>query len=74
MLWRFIRQHWSDVELVLEILDTDETIKENEKPLEANIHSGEIEFKNVSFTYDHKLDKKDQRIILSDLSFKVPAG
>ena len=51
-MWRFIRQNWTDVELVLEYLDTDQMTKEVARPLKANIHSGEIEFKNVSFTYD----------------------
>ena len=72
--WRFMRQNWTDVELVLDILETNEHIKELEKPLKADIHSGQIEFKNVSFTYDKKLEKKDQRQILYGLSFTVPAG
>ncbi len=50
--WRLIRQGWTDVELVLDILDVNQAIKEVEEPVEANIHSGEIEFKNVSFSYD----------------------
>jgi ABC-type bacteriocin/lantibiotic exporter with double-glycine peptidase domain len=37
---------------VLDILDVNQATKEAEEPVEANIHSGEIEFKNVSFTYD----------------------
>ena len=47
--------------MVLEILDQDERIKEDDEPLEVNIHSGEIEFKNVSFTYDANLPKSEQR-------------
>mmetsp|Transcript_11579 Transcript_11579/g.19564 ORF Transcript_11579/g.19564 Transcript_11579/m.19564 type:complete len:318 (+) Transcript_11579:279-1232(+) len=30
--WRFIRQSWSDIELVLDILSQDETIKESQNP------------------------------------------
>jgi ABC-type multidrug transport system fused ATPase/permease subunit len=47
-----VRQAWSDVELVLEILHINSQIKEEQTPIKADIHSGEIEFKNVSFTYD----------------------
>lgn len=72
--WRFIRQNWTDVELVLEYLDTDQMTKESPNPLKANIHSGEIVFKNVNFTYDDDKPKDQQRQILHDLSFKVPAG
>jgi ABC-type transport system involved in Fe-S cluster assembly fused permease/ATPase subunit len=57
-MWRFIRQNWTDVELVLEYLDTDQMTKDPVNPLKPNIHSGEIEFKNVSFTYDHDKPKE----------------
>lgn len=73
-MWRFIRQNWTDVELVLEYLDTDQITKEVANPIKANMHSGEIEFKNVSFTYDQDKLKEHQRKILHNLSFKVPAG
>jgi ABC-type transport system involved in Fe-S cluster assembly fused permease/ATPase subunit len=59
--WRFIRQAWSDIELVLDILSVDETIKEIKNPIKANIHSGEIEFKNVSFSYDSEMKQEDRR-------------
>jgi len=72
--WRFIRQNWTDIELVLDILTQDESIKEISNPVPANIHSGEIEFRNVSFSYDQKLPKEEQRQILYNVSFKVPAG
>lgn len=72
--WRFIRQAWTDVELVLDILTIDQAIKEDEHPIDANIHSGQIEFKNVSFTYDQESPKEEQRQILHNLSFTVPAG
>lgn len=52
--WRFIRQSMSDVELVFELLEIDETIKEPRNPLPPSIHGGEIEFRDVSFTYDKK--------------------
>jgi ATP-binding cassette subfamily B protein len=72
--WRMIRQSMVDVELVFELLEIDDAIKEVDNPIEANIHSGEIEFKNVTFTYDKKLKEEEKRIIIKNLSFKVPAG
>lgn len=72
--WRFIRQSMSDVELVFELLEIDETIKEPRNPLPPSIHGGEIEFRDVCFTYDKKAAPEDQKMIIQHLSFKVPAG
>lgn len=63
-----------DVELVFELLEIDEKIKEVENPSPLNINGGEIEFKNVTFTYDKKVPDEEKRIIIKNLSFKVPAG
>jgi ATP-binding cassette subfamily B protein len=38
--WRFIRQSWTDVELVLDILTVDQQIHEDPNPIKADIHSG----------------------------------
>ena len=35
---------------------------------------GEIEFRNVSFTYDKDLPEEEQRTVIDNLSFKIPAG
>jgi len=43
----------------LDILEQDNGIKEEENPIKANIHSGEIEFKNVSFSYDKDMPKEE---------------
>lgn len=72
--WRFIRQSMADVELVFELLEIDETIKETKRPLPPSIRGGEIEFRNVYFTYDKKAPLEERRMIISNLSFKVPAG
>lgn len=72
--WRFIRQAMVDVELVFELLEVDETIKEPAKPVPPSIQGGEIEFRNVSFTYDKKAPEDEKRMIIENLSFKVPAG
>jgi ATP-binding cassette subfamily B protein len=72
--WRFIRQSMADVELVFELLEIDEKIKDPRNPLPPSITSGEIEFRDVSFTYDKKAPVEEQKMIIQHLSFKVPAG
>src|SRR3569833_1849379 len=64
-----------DVELVFEILEIDDIIKDPAYPVPPSISGGEIEFKNVYFTYDKKVKNEDERKwIIENLSFKVPAG
>jgi len=46
---------WVDIEMVLDLLKTDESIKQVENPIDADIHKGCVEFKNVTFTYDDHL-------------------
>ena len=73
-LWRFIRQHMVDVEQVMNLLEVDERIREIENPIPSNVKEGVIEFKNVSFTYDSKLPEEEQRTVIDNISFTVPAG
>jgi ABC-type multidrug transport system fused ATPase/permease subunit len=65
-----------DVEQILNLLDSNEQIADVANPIEANISKGEIEFKNVNFTYEAlaKDDGEEKRQILTDISFTVPAG
>lgn len=72
--WRYIRQNWTDVEIVLDILKKNENIRDAPDSIDANITAGKIEFKNITFTYDSELKIEDQRTILDDVSFTVPAG
>jgi len=73
-MWRWIRQNMVDVEQVLNLLEVDESIQEEEEPMESYIRAGEIEFRNVTFTYDSKLPKEEQTTIIDNLSFKIPSG
>lgn len=63
-----------DVEQVLNLLEVDETIKNSDNAEECKISKGEIEFKNVTFTYDSKLEQSERRTIIDKVSFTVPAG
>lgn len=65
-----------DVEQILNMFEVDERIQEVENPIAAkgNINKGAIEFRNVSFTYDTKLEPSERRTIIDKISFKVPAG
>ena len=58
-LWRWIRQNMVDVEQVLNLFEQNEKIPEAENPIVANIKLAEIEFRNVTFTYDTKLKKEE---------------
>lgn len=65
-----------DVEQILNLLHSNEQIADVANPVEANISKGEIEFKNVNFTYEALAedDGEEKRQILTDISFTVPAG
>jgi ATP-binding cassette subfamily B protein len=51
-LWKDLSMNWVDIELVLELMFTHEEIKEPENPIHCKWDRGDIEFKNVTFTYD----------------------
>ncbi len=55
-------------ERVFEILDTPNEISNHSQPLDFPQIIKEIEFKNVSFSYD------DRNTIIHDLSFSIPEG
>lgn len=74
-MWRFIRQSMVDVELIFELLGVHEHTK-NVKEETGNVfQKGEIEFRNVSFSYDKDdVPPEDRKMIIENLSFVVPAG
>ena len=63
-----------DVEQVMNLLENDEFTKEDVNPVPANIGKGEIEFKNVTFTYDTKMPLEEQTSVIDNVSFKIEAG
>lgn len=74
MFYRIVRQHMVDVEQILNILEVDEHTKDVASPINLKLSGGEIEFKDVTFTYDILLPKEEQRTIIDNISFKIPAG
>lgn len=67
-----IRQAMVDVELVLELLETEQDIKDPAFPVPSKINMGEIEFRDVCFAYEKNPEEK--KYIIEDLSFKIPGG
>lgn len=65
---------WVDIELVLELITTDDTIKEVENPVKADIQKGKVEFKNVSFSYDKDKPLEERKQILDNISFTAEGG
>ena len=63
-----------DVEQVMNLLENDEFTKEDVNSVPANIGKGEIEFKNVTFTYDTKMPLEEQTSVIDNVSFKIEAG
>ncbi len=74
-LWNFGRnlrqlfENLADSEEMIIILNTDHEVKDINKAHDINIHSGCVEFKNVSFAYG-----KSGEDVLNNLNFKVKPG
>lgn len=69
-LWKNFKQGMVDVEQVLNLLEVDEKIPEKHPTEISRITKGQIEFKNVSFSYTKSLDDK----VIDNISFSIPAG
>lgn len=54
---------------IVEVLDEEPSIKNKEHPI-MEVNNGEIEFKNVSFSYVGKKEKN----VLKDITFKINSG
>jgi len=67
-IYREIRQGFADLEEMFKLMGVEQEIKDKSHATPVNVKNGEIEFRNVRFHYD------DDRKILKDISFKVPAG
>jgi len=58
----------------MNILNMKEFIAEPENPEECIISKGKIEFKDVSFSYDSKLEAEQQTMVIDKINFTVEAG
>lgn len=67
-LYREIRQGLTDIEAMFDLLDVDQEIQDKPGAKPIDINKGEIVFDKVNFHYD------EDRGILKNVSFKVPAG
>jgi ABC-type multidrug transport system fused ATPase/permease subunit len=56
-------------EKVFELLDEPVTLDERPHPLELTNVRGDVEFKDVAFGYNY-----DERLVLKDINFEIPAG
>jgi ATP-binding cassette subfamily B protein len=63
-------------ERIFDLLDSDLSISEEESPVDFKTVDGRIEFRNVWFSYDPKIDSEDDEAdwILRDVSFSVNPG
>ena len=74
-MWRFIRQSMVDVEMIFELLQVHEQTVNLKEPEGKEFTKGEIEFRNVSFSYDGcNTAQEDRKMIIENLSFTVAAG
>ena len=67
-IYREIRQGFADLEEMFNLMGVEQEIQDKPNAAPISVENGEIEFKNVKFHYD------EDRKILKDVSFKVPAG
>jgi ATP-binding cassette subfamily B protein len=68
MVYRTIRQGLIDMDAMFRLIDLEPEIQDLEGAGNLDVDGAEVVFDNVSFSYD------PERQILSNVSFKVPAG
>lgn len=68
--YRNMRKALTGVEQIFEILSIDQSIKDPDNPLPCKINCGEIEFRNVCFSYNSKNGNQ----LLKNISFKINSG
>eukprot|EP01080_Neovahlkampfia_damariscottae_P002663 gene2663-3859_t len=66
--YKLIKESIVDIELLYELLDEKSTVTDVQDVIDFEPKDSEIEFKNVSFSYDKEIP------ILKNISFKVPSG
>ncbi len=67
-VYREIKNSMANIEQMFRLIDTDPKVSDIEDAAELESDGGAIRFENVSFGY------KEDRTILKDISFEIPAG
>ena len=67
-VYREVKQSLTDMESMFHLLDIEREVQDRPDAVDLDTRAGEVVFDGVSFGYDPR------RTILSDVSFKVPAG
>ena len=67
-IYREISQGMIDLRSLFSVLKIEPEIKDKKNAIEMSFEETDIEFKNVSFSYDNK------RNVLNKINFKIPSG
>ncbi|HIP93971.1 MAG TPA: ABC transporter ATP-binding protein/permease [Leucothrix sp.] len=68
IIYRQIKYTLADMDLVFKLLELEPEIEDSTHAKELNIKGGEVRFEQVDFSY------QDERKILHDVDFTIPAG
>lgn len=76
MVYRDTRQSLIDMNTMFELQQAKTKVPELPAAKPLLVHSGEIRFENVSFSYSEKKEVNPiaSRVIVRDLNFTIPAG
>jgi len=66
--YRMIRQSMVDMEYMFQLLDLNPEVRDDKDAAPIKVNQGEIQFKNVSFTYERG------RKVLSEINFSIDEG
>ena len=66
--YRMIRQSMVDMEYMFQLLDLNPEVRDDTDAVTLEVNQGEIQFKDVSFTYERG------RRVLSDINFSIDEG
>ena len=67
-IYREISQGMIDLRSLFSVLKIEPEIKDKKNAIDMSFFKADIEFKNVSFSYDKK------RVVLEKINFKIPSG
>jgi len=68
MVYREIKQSFIDMDKMFGLLESTQEVKDVDRAVDYPGGGADIQFNNVSFSYDQK------RVAINDISFSIPAG